>query len=152
MPDYTPEQLKTLYDKLPNELKEAVFSKEIAQDLYDICMKYGLFEQEKISALSKHVGYVFLGILPPQEIAKTLVKELGLKNDLAKMVNLEIHELVLYPLKSNLEALYGPFKAPEEKAENKEAENEETPMPEEEITVKKTKGKSRKDLYREIIE
>lgn len=135
MPDYSPEQLWPLYEKLPEDLKEAIFSEKTANLIHDICTKNGM--EKEMSEVAKYTGYVMLGLLPPDEFQKTLKEELKLKNDLAKKVALEITRFIFFPVKESLEAIYKikiekparPAQAPERAAE-----------------------KPKKDIYRETLE
>jgi len=136
MLDYPPEQLKKLYEKLPEKLKEAVFSKAIAANISDVSEQNNL-EKEKSLKLAKYVGYVFLGILPPDELESVLIKDLAIDNNWSKKISDEIKQIVFSPLKKDLETLYGSFNVPESSPK---------PAP----FVKK--GKLDKDTYREPIE
>ena len=80
---YTTEQLWKLYEKLPQELKEAVFSEETANNIYDICTRNEI-EDDRISEIARYTGRVLMGILPLDEFQEVLEKELKLKKDLAK--------------------------------------------------------------------
>jgi len=105
MPDYKPEQLWPLYEKLPKDLQEAMFSVETADTIYDICTRQALKEEE-MSEIAKYTGYVLLGLLTPEEFEKTLKEELKLENDLAKKISREITRFIFFPIKESLEALY----------------------------------------------
>lgn len=139
MPDYPPEQLWPLYEKLPEDLKEAIFSEKTANTIYDVCNRHGL-EEEKISEVAKHTGYVMLGLLPLPEFQETLKDELKLKNDLAQKIALEITRFIFFPLKESLEALY-----------KTEIEKPEMPTGKSVLEEKLTE-KREKDIYREPIE
>lgn len=104
MIDYPPEQLDELYEKLPADLQEAFDSEKTGNIVYDICLKQGV--EQVATEVLKYVGYVLLGLLPPNELEKTLKEELGLKNNIAAKTSLEINNLVFYPVKESLEALY----------------------------------------------
>ncbi len=138
MLDYPPEQLWPLYEKLPDELKEAIFSEKTAETIYDVCVRNGLKEKE-ISEIAKLTGYVFLGLLPLDEFEKTLQQELKLKEEVAKKTTLEIVRFIFFPVKESLEALY---KIDIEKPVLVPKVTETPTMPE----------KPKKDIYREPIE
>lgn len=138
MTDYPPEQLWPLYEKLPEDLKEAVFSEKTAGLISDICARNGL--EKEMSEVAKYTGYVMLGLLPPDELQKTLQDGLKLKNDLAKKLALEITRFVFFPLKESLEALY------KIKIEKTAGPVIETPISE--PAAKRPK----KDTYREPVE
>lgn len=141
MPDFKPEQLWPLFEKLPEDLKEAIFSEKTAENISDICQRNKI-EEEKVSAVAKYTGYVLLGVLTPGEFERTLNEELKLGNDLTKKVGWEISRLIFLPVKSSLEKLYR-----EEIATLKgvEVKIEKTPPP---VEIKPRK----KDIYREPIE
>lgn len=101
--DYTPEQFWKLYEKLPEDLKEAIFSEETANNIYDVCERN---EVEKVSEVAKIVGFVLLGVLSPNELRESLEKELNLKPEIAGTTFQEISRFILYPLKESLGALY----------------------------------------------
>ena len=138
--EYTKEELWKLYEKLPQELKEAVFSEETADHIYDICIRSGI-EDERISEIARYSGRVLMGILPPDEFQKTLEIELKLKPDIAKGVAQEINRFIFYPVKTNLEELYKIEITPSAKP------TKITPPPEE-----KPPTQSGEDVYRETIE
>lgn len=140
---YTKEQFWKLYQKLPQELKDALFAEETSDNIYEICKRNGI--SEKLEQIVEYVGNVLLGILPPDEFQETLEKELELEKGLAKKVNHEIYRFVFYPVKASLEELY---------------KIEISPLPikpiEMEIVsaLKKEKKSARppKDVYRELVE
>lgn len=136
--EYTQEQLWKLYEKLPGELKEAIFSVGTADGIYDICERNGV---EEISEVAKYTGWVLFGVLSPDEFQKTLEKEIELKKDKAKKVAREINRFIFYPVKTSLEEIYKtPLTPPP-------AGIEVAPPPEE-----KPKAPPRDDVYREPVE
>lgn len=135
--EYTREQLWKLYEKLPGELKEAIFSVGTADSIYDICERN---EIEEISEVAKYAGYVLLGVLSPDEFEETIKKEIKLKKDKAKKVSQEINRFIFYPVKSSLEEIYkAPITPPP-------AGPKVAPPPEE-----KPKVPPEEDIYREPI-
>jgi len=105
MAEYTKEQFWKLYEKLPEELKDSIFSEETAENIGNICERNKV-EGEKISGVAKYTGRVLLGVLPPDEFQTTLEKEVRLKKEVAKKVGQEINRFIFYPVKSSLEELY----------------------------------------------
>ena len=139
--EYTKEQLWKLYEVLPNELKDAIFSEETANSIYETCTRNDL-EKEKIPEIAKYTGYVLMGLLPPNEFEKTLEEKLGLKNDLAKKVSQEITRFVFYPLKATLESIY-----------KTEIEPVAKPKPGGKPSLETApRERPKKDTYRETIE
>ena len=104
MPEkYTKEQLWKLYKKLPQELREAVFSGETVDNIYDACEKNSI---ENVSQLTHYVQDVLLGILSTAEFEETIKKELKLTKQAAKKVAQQINRFVFYPVRTLLEELY----------------------------------------------
>lgn len=145
MPNYTKEQLWGLYKNLPEELQKATFSDEVAQNIQEICNNNGITDDDLISEIAKNIGYVFLGLLPPNEFSYILEKELKIEKDRAEQIASEITRFVFLPVRPNLEALYKMEIKPSIKPGADITALRETPAP----TKKKPK---RKDFYRETLE
>jgi hypothetical protein len=147
---YSKEQLWKLYEILPSELQEAVFSEEIANSIYETCTKNAV-DEKKISEVARYIGYVLMGLLPPDELEKTLEFKLALTNEQAKNINQEITRLVFSPLRATLQDIYK--KEAEQVAKPKSVEkkpvSEEISKPREEKPSIKKRGK---DVYRELTE
>lgn len=140
MLDYPKEQLRKLFEKLPQELKEAIFAAENAEYIDEISKRYGL-DDEKGGNLAIFTGRVLLGILSPEDFQETLEEELKLEKEKAKKVAQEINRFIFYPVKESLRQLYSP-----------EIMTEEA-KPAEEFEEKKEKEKpTGPDVYREPIE
>lgn len=139
MPQYPKEQIWKIYENLPEELKEAIFSEETAESIDNVCQRSGIKETEKISQIAKLTGHVLLGLLLPEEFQQALEKEVGLKSELAKKVSFGIHRFVFFPLRESLSALY-----------QTEIATPGMPKPPEAITGKETSQKE--DVYREPVE
>ncbi len=136
MPDYPKEQLRELYKDLPKDLQKATFSEEVAANIQEVCKENGITDDDVIFDITKNIGYVFLGLLAPNEFSDVLEKELKIEKKKAKQISSEITRFIFLPLKKSLEALY----QIEIKAEKIQME-------------KKTEEKpKRKDKYREITE
>ncbi|OHA64411.1 MAG: hypothetical protein A2842_00795 [Candidatus Wildermuthbacteria bacterium RIFCSPHIGHO2_01_FULL_48_25] len=140
---YTTEELWKLYEKLPNELKEAVFSQETADFVFDICERS---EIEEVPRVSYFVGLVLMGVLLPGDFQKTLEEELRLKKSVAKSVAMEVNRFVFYPVKPALEQLH--------KMEIEVSAKVVTPQPlvEPEDQEEPKQISSKDDGYREPIE
>jgi hypothetical protein len=138
--EYSKEQLWKLYEKISPELKEAIFSEETAESIWDICSRNGI-EDERISEIARYTGRVLLGILPPVDFQEILEKELKLEKSVAKKAAQEISRFIFYPVKPLLEELYKIEITPPAKPTGI------TPPPEEKPTAPPSK-----DVYRELIE
>ncbi len=102
--EYPKEELQKIYEALPEDLKEALFSEKTADDIYDVCVENGL--EEKNLELAKYTGYVLLGLLSPNDFEKTLEEKLAIADESAKKISQAITRLVFFPLKTSLEPLY----------------------------------------------
>ncbi len=136
--EFTRDQLWKLYKDLPSELKEAIFALETIDSIYDICSRN---EIENAQGVAKGIGYVLLGVLPPDDFQETLKKDIGLDQEKAKKVAQEINRFIFYPVKPALEEIYKIEIAPPAKPTGV------TPPPEEKPTTPPSK-----DTYREPIE
>ena len=155
--EYLREQLWKLYQKLPEELQETIFSAETADHINGVCTRNNVTE-EKIPEVAKYTGRVLMGLLPPNELEKTLVKKVELKNEMAKTVAREINRFVFFPVKEVLSQIYEMEIAPparppgviKEKGKKPEIPLEEKPgtAPEE----PEEEEPKRPDVYREEIE
>lgn len=137
--EYTREQFWKLYEKLPQELKDALFAEETGDNIYDICKRNKIIEN--LEEIVEYVGQVLVGVLPPDEFQEILEKKLKLKKEVAKKVAQEINRFIFYPVKSNLEELYRVSITPPP------ATPKVSPLPEE-----KPPTPPEKDIYREFIE
>ena len=134
--EYTKDELWKLYEKLPEELKEAIFSVETADSIWNICERQDV---DQVSELAKLVGNVLLGILAPSEFQKSLETELKLTPEIAKKVFQEIHRQIFYPVQLELAKLYPTETMPV------------APVTEAKPEVKPEEVK-REDVYREPVE
>ena len=134
----TGEKFWQLYQKLPQELKDALFAEETGNNISDICKRNEI--EEKLDQIVEYVGQVLVGILPPDGFQETLEKEVKLKKEVAKKVSQEINRFIFYPVKSSLEEFYKIEIVPP-------AKPKVTPPPEE-----KPPTPPRRDVYREPIE
>lgn len=137
---YTKEQLEELLEKLPQELQEALFSLETAENILNSCEAYGVTD-ERMGQVAERVGQTLMGLLPPADLPRALQQEIGLSEILAKAITREINRFIFYPVKPLLEELYKIEIAPPAKP------TEITPPPEE-----KSPTPPGKDVYREVAE
>jgi hypothetical protein len=101
---YTSEQFWKLYDKLPQELKDALFAEETGENIYDICKRNEI--SENLDSIVEYVGQVLVGVLPPGDFKETLEKELKLEERIAKKIAQELNRFIFYPVRNSLEKLY----------------------------------------------
>lgn len=133
--EYNNEQLQKLYQNLPEELQEAIFSVETADSIWDISGRYDI---EKISIIAKRVGNVLVGALPPEELQEVLEKELNIGVETAKKIVREINRFIFLPVRPFLEKLY-----------STEITTSEKPVARAKVVEE---GGPKEDVYREPIE
>src|SRR3989344_4635146 len=105
MPGYTPEQLEQIYQKLPDELQEAIFSVETADAVYNACLTQNITD-ERGNKVAELVGQVLMGLLLPEEFQKSLEKEGGIKKDAAMNIARDITRIVFFPVKESIRQLH----------------------------------------------
>ena len=108
-----------IYETLPNSLKEAIFSEDTSDIIWNIAKIYNISE---IPKLARVVGDVLSGLLPPEDFRETIEAELKIDEDTAKKIEMQIEHLIFNPVKEDLDKLYHPEKTKieEEKPERKE--------------------------------
>jgi hypothetical protein len=157
MEKYTKEQFWKLYEKLPQELKDAVFAEETAENIYSICEKNEIENVPKVSSL---VSHVLLGLLLPDEFQGILEKELKLKSDVAKKISHEINRFIFFPVRSSLEMLHKteitpsakPTIPPSLEISPEISTPSETPVSPKPPSEEESEKPEKPDVYREMIE
>lgn len=107
MIEYPKEQLWELYQELPKEIQETIFSESTADKIHSICTRNKIEDTEKISKIAKLSGYVLLGLLLPEELEGSFISEIKIKKEEAKQISKEINRFIFLPIKDSIEALYG---------------------------------------------
>lgn len=102
---YTPEEIEKNLKNLPEDLKEAVFSMETADAIWQACIKQEVTD-ERMTKIAEYAGYVLMGLLPPQEFQTKLQEEIRLPKKGAEELGREINRLVFSPVRPALEQLY----------------------------------------------
>lgn len=103
--NYSKDQKWQLYENLPEDLKDAIFSEKVADINWNLGQKYGLKEDE-VSKFAEWEGYVLLGILPPKEFKERLKNDLEINSEVSEALFMEIYELIFEPVRESLYKLY----------------------------------------------
>ena len=143
---YSQEELDKAYEKLPEELQEAIFSMETSQALWNIGERHDVMDK-RYGEIARYVSYVLLGLTLPSELQDILEKEVKIPKAVAKEIARDINRFVFYPVRPALEQLH--------RMEIEVSAKIVTPQPAEEgeTPIEKTKQKPRgPDTYREPIE
>ncbi len=148
MPGYTPEQLDQIYQKLPDELQEAIFSVETADAINNACLSQDVTD-ERGNKVAELAGQVLMGILLPEEFQKSLEKEGGVKKDAAMNIARDITRFVFFPVKESIRQLHaiteGTSSAPPQT-------KKVTPVPEAPEKEALASTPKKEDTYRESFE
>lgn len=104
--EYSKEFFWKTYEKLPEDLKEAVFSEKNNQILEKICAEMGL-DEEKASLVAKYTGRVLMGLLPLKEFPITLELELNVDEQTANKLAREINLAIFKDVRVSLDKLHG---------------------------------------------
>jgi len=102
---YPKEQTMELFDKLPRELRAAIFSEDNAEFIGQIAKRYKMAE-DKVSQFAILVGNILLGLLSPDLLPKALEQELGVSPEQTAFISQEVNRLILYPVKDKLVDFY----------------------------------------------
>ncbi len=136
MEELSRDELWAIYNTLPDALKDAIFSEDTAEAIFNICK---LYEIDKNSEVAKIVGKILMGLLPPEFLKDTLQEKTGISEDIAKKATMEIEHFILNPVKKELDALY----------EEIEGKKEESAGDTKEQSAEEPK---KEDTYREPLE
>ena len=105
MKDLTPQQIREIYIKLPQDLKDAI----LGVDSTDIMRKIGEKNKLAIDKIGKMVGeagYVMLGVTHPNEFIANLAERLEVDKEKARAIAQEINEQVFKPVRDSLRKIH----------------------------------------------
>jgi hypothetical protein len=95
MSKYTKEQLWKMYSELPENLQKEMSSDDNSETIRKIGNNHKLNEEKK-SLLVKYVGFVMLGILPPEKFSETIKKDLKLTKPVADEIYQGINRVIFF--------------------------------------------------------
>ncbi|MEK7541793.1 MAG: hypothetical protein AAB533_03025 [Patescibacteria group bacterium] len=102
---YTKQQLQERYEKLPDALKDAMFSTDVADKIFETGKKNGL-TIEKIGFLAEETGRVILGLTRPNEFVAVLTGRLSTPADAAQKIASDINHQIFFPLREILKSTH----------------------------------------------
>jgi len=126
MEELSTDKLWEIYKTLCPELKNAIFSEDTADAVWNIAE---LHEIKDTSKLGKLAGQVLMGLLPLEFFKDTIKDELGLSEDIAKKASIEMEHYVFNQVKKELNEMYaeagiGPTEKPENEKETTKQNHE----------------------------
>jgi len=146
-----------IYETLPKELKQAIFSEESANSILSACQRNKLTDQQT-SQVAELVGYSLMGLLPLESLTQEIINATSITQSQASQVFNEINRLIFYLVKNFLDELYNlkPKEKPAEKTSGeKESLIQEKPNQTQIEKPQNFKPKSspkENDTYRETLE
>ncbi len=125
-----------LFSKLPQDLREIMFSVETADKIGEVAKKNNL-ESDQIWWLSHTVGMILLGETKITNFVETLQRRCKLEETKARQLARDINEAIFLPVKESLKKIH---QIPEWPRENKEETNHQINEPRLEGNVVNLKG------------
>jgi hypothetical protein len=118
------EKMWELYEKIPKELQNVVFSEDTDEKISTICKNNKIENEQTIIDL---VQGVLLGVLPPENTEKELI-ERGIKKTLSKIVAEQIQKNIFLPVEESIKKLYNKQWKPEQKNNSTGPDNYREPI------------------------
>ncbi|MFA5080224.1 MAG: hypothetical protein WC472_01195 [Candidatus Paceibacterota bacterium] len=99
--EYSKDFFWDTYKKLPEDLKEALFSDKNNEVVGHICAQAGL-DEEQTAGIAKFIGRVLMGLLPLSEFPIIIELELNIKQALASQINRQVYISIFKHLRVSL--------------------------------------------------
>ena len=125
---FSKEQLDSRWDSIPEILREAMSSEANSDTVWKTAEGEHLPE-EKIMTASKLVGYVLMGFIHPEDLARELHDNLGIDKRIAASIAEPINKKIFQPLREELEIVYSPAVSGVELPATEESVRTESPKP-----------------------
>ena len=103
--DYSEEQIKSLFEKLPEDVRAAITSVGVANLLHEIGEKYRL-HLDKIDELFDETTLVMLGLTHPDKYLSRLKERLEIPEDMARDLAEEINNQIFLPIRESLKKIH----------------------------------------------
>lgn len=98
--------MRERYQKLPKELKDAMFAESTADKVFDIGKRYGLMI-DKTGLMATEIGMLMLGYTRPNEFTKSLKDKLSISGEEASKIAHDINVEIFTPIRKHLRGLHG---------------------------------------------
>ncbi len=92
-------------EKLPQDLREAIFSVDSENVIEAVAKKYGL-AMDKMGALADEVGLLMMGLSHPKDFVANLQKRLGANEETTKKIAEEINAQIFSKVKESLKKIH----------------------------------------------
>jgi hypothetical protein len=134
------DELWEIYRSLPDDIKDAIFSEDTAEAIWNICQ---INKIEQVSEMAKLAGRTLMGLLPPKDFEQALKQTLKLEEKTAQKIATEMEHYIFNPVKDDLDFIY--------EEEGKKG-RKEIPDSKKEKPSPPSKKHAWEDSYREPIE
>lgn len=105
MKEYTDQQIAQMYDNLPEDLKDAIFSVEMSSVVEKIG-KESQLNIEQIGDLANETGMVMLGVTHPDEFISNLAERLVVDKERAGLIAHKINDQIFKPVRDSLRKVH----------------------------------------------
>lgn len=103
--NYTPEKFREFYNKLPEDIKEAMFDVDSADNIKSIGQKHKL-HIDQTGELSTQIGHVMLGVLSPSEFVRSLADKLNISTNTARDITEDVNIKIFGPIRESLKEVH----------------------------------------------
>lgn len=103
---FSQDKLFDLYGNLPEDLRNAMFSVDVAGKISAIGKKFGL-SIEQTGVLATTTGLVMLGALHPRSFIQKLEEDLKIDRSKAIDIAREVNHEIFFPVRENLKKIHG---------------------------------------------
>lgn len=101
----TPKELEGKFERLPQELRDAIAAEATANAVFEIGKRNGL-TIDKIGKLSTQMAYVFLGLIHPKDFVRDMKEALEIDLASAQKIADDINREIFYPVREHLRNLH----------------------------------------------
>ncbi|HDO23727.1 MAG TPA: hypothetical protein ENG99_00745 [bacterium] len=105
MSKLTPQQTREIYQKLPEDLKDAILSVDSANVIQQVGKKYNLMI-DKIGELADETGMVMFGVTPPKDFISNLSRRLGGDRETARKIAEDINKQIFAKVRESLKKIH----------------------------------------------
>lgn len=102
---YTTEEYRKLYKELPQKVKNIFWEDDVSDRIEKIVERHELSDLKE-RKLIRLVAHIYLGLLPPKDIRRTVSEEIDANPDDAEKITNDINRLIVFPTKHLLKEIY----------------------------------------------
>jgi|GEM_PF-1931441 hypothetical protein len=103
---YTPEQIKSRYNKLPADIREAIDSISTTNTVVDIGQKHDLL-YDQISELVDEVGLTMIGLTPEDRFVTNIARRMQVDTGKAMLIAQDINKQIFDKIRESLKKIEG---------------------------------------------